>query len=53
MTTSQQPWHRLHPNWKDVRNSFLADPDVQQVYQDLAPRFAVARQLIELREQRG
>ena len=31
----------------------LSDPEVQQAYQYLAPRFAVIRQLIELREQRG
>jgi hypothetical protein len=36
-----------------VRDTFLADPDVQQAYQALAPRFAVVQQLITLREQRG
>lgn len=36
-----------------MRDTLLADPEVQQAYQHLAPRFAVIRQLIELREQRG
>jgi hypothetical protein len=36
-----------------VRDTFLADPDVHQADQDLAPRFAVVQQLITLLEQRG
>ena len=44
---------RHHPNWQEVRDTYLADPDVQQAYQDLAPRFAVVQQLITLREQHG
>jgi hypothetical protein len=31
----------------------MAELDVQQAYQNLAPRFAVVRQLITLREERG
>ena len=43
-----------HPTWRDeIRAGFLADPEVQQAYSDLEPRFAVVRQLIELREKHG
>ena len=42
-----------HPSWREVRAGFLADPQVQQAYSDLEPRFAVVRQLIELREKHG
>lgn len=42
-----------HPTWREIRPGFLADPEVQQAYCDLEPRFAVVRQLIELREKRG
>lgn len=42
-----------YPTWREIRASFLADPEVQQSYSDLEPRFAVVRQLIELREKHG
>jgi ribosome-binding protein aMBF1 (putative translation factor) len=42
-----------HPTWRDIHAGFLADPEVQQAYSDLEPRFAVVRQLIELREKHG
>jgi ribosome-binding protein aMBF1 (putative translation factor) len=42
-----------HPSWREIRDGFLADPEVQQAYSDLEPRFAVVRQLIELREKHG
>ncbi len=42
-----------HPNWREIRTGFLADPQVQQAYSDLEPRFAVVRQLIEMREKHG
>jgi ribosome-binding protein aMBF1 (putative translation factor) len=42
-----------HPSWREIRAGFLADPEVQQAYLDLEPRYAVVRQLIELREQHG
>ena len=44
---------RHHPSWREVRVGFLADTEVQAAYEELAPRFAVVRQLIALREQRG
>jgi ribosome-binding protein aMBF1 (putative translation factor) len=53
MSTTDRSTPRHHPSWREVRDTFLADPDVQQAYQDLAPRFALVRQLIALREQRG
>ena len=42
-----------HPSWREIRAGFLADPQVQQAYSDLEPRFAVVRQLIEMREKHG
>ena len=42
-----------HPTWREIRAGFLAEPEVQQVYRYLEPRFAVVRQLIELREKHG
>ena len=42
-----------HPTWREIRAGFLADSEVQQAYSDLEPRFAVVRQLIELREKHG
>ncbi|MFM1798262.1 MAG: hypothetical protein RLZZ117_540 [Cyanobacteriota bacterium] len=42
-----------HPSWREIRAGFLADPEVQQAYRELEPRFVVVRQLIELREKRG
>lgn len=42
-----------HPSWREIRDGFLADPEVQQAYRNLEPRFAVVRQLIELREKHG
>ena len=53
MSTTDRSTPRHHPSWREVRDAFLADPDVQQAYQDLAPRFSVVRQLIALREQHG
>jgi len=53
MSTTDRSTPRHHPSWREVRDIFLADPDVQQAYQDLAPRFSVVRQLIALREQHG
>ena len=49
--TSTKPRH--HPSWREVRDTFLAELELRQAYQDLAPRFSVVRQLIMLREQRG
>ena len=42
-----------HPSWREIRAEFLADPQVQQAYSDLEPRFTVVRQLIEMREKHG
>ena len=42
-----------HPSWREIRDGFLADPEVQQAYRNLEPRFAIVRQLIELREKHG
>ena len=53
MSSNEHNTPRHHPSWQELRDTFLADPDVQQAYQALAPRFAVVRQLITLREQRG
>ena len=39
--------------WREVRDGFLADPEVQAAYKELPLRFAVVLQLIALREQRG
>lgn len=53
MNTADVTTSRHHPSWREIRDSFLADPDVQQAYLELEPRFAVVRQLIALREERG
>jgi ribosome-binding protein aMBF1 (putative translation factor) len=53
MSTANPTATRHHPSWHQVRDSFLADPEVKAAYEELAPRFAVARQLISLREQLG
>jgi hypothetical protein len=53
MSSTEHNTPRHHPSWQELRDTFLADPDVQQAYQVLAPRFAVVQQLIKLREQRG
>jgi ribosome-binding protein aMBF1 (putative translation factor) len=53
MSTTERSAPRHHPSWREVRDTFLADPDVHQAYQDLASRFAVVQQLITRREQRG
>lgn len=53
MSTAESTPSRHHPSWREVRDSFLSDPEVQQAYEELAPRFAVVRQLITLREERG
>lgn len=42
-----------HPGWREVREGFLADPDVQQAYRNLEPRFVIVRKLIELRKRHG
>lgn len=53
MSTAEYSDPRHHPSWRELRDTFLAELDVQQAYQNLAPRFGVVRQLITLREQRG
>lgn len=53
MSTANPTAARHHPSWREVRDRFLADPEVHAAYEELAPRFAVVRQLIALREQRG
>ena len=53
MSDTEQSVPRHHPSWRELRDTFLAEPDMQQAYQNLAPRFAVVRQLVTLREQRG
>jgi ribosome-binding protein aMBF1 (putative translation factor) len=53
MSAAEPATPRHHPSWREVRDTFLAEPEVQESYQELAPRFAVVRQLIALREQRG
>lgn len=42
-----------HPSWREIRDGFLAVPEVQQAYRNLEPRFLVVRQLIKLREEHG
>lgn len=39
MTTAESTTTRHHPSWREVRDGFLADPEVQASYQELAPRF--------------
>jgi hypothetical protein len=46
MSSTERTAPRHHPSWQEVRDTYLADPDVQQAYQDLAPRFAVVQQWI-------
>lgn len=53
MSPAESATPRHHPSWREVRDTFLADPEVRQAYQELIPRFAVVRQLIALREQHG
>ena len=53
MTAAESTKPRNHPSWREVRDTFLAEPEVRQTYQDLAPRFAVVSQLITLREKHG
>ena len=53
MNTEDVTTSRHHTSWREIRDSFLAEPDVQQAYLELEPRFAVVRQLIALREERG
>ena len=53
MSNTEHSAPRHHPSWREVRDTFLSDPDVQQAYRDLATRFAVVQQLITRREQRG
>jgi hypothetical protein len=53
MSSTEHSVPKHHPSWRELRETFLADPDVQQVYQALAPRFAVVQQLITPPEQRG
>jgi ribosome-binding protein aMBF1 (putative translation factor) len=42
-----------HGSWNELKHRLLQDPAVAQSYAELEPRFAVIRQLIELREERG
>jgi ribosome-binding protein aMBF1 (putative translation factor) len=53
MSSAESTTPRHHPSWREVRATVLAGPDVLQAYQELAPRFAVVRQLIAHREQHG
>ena len=53
MSAAESTTPRHHPSWREVRATVLAGPDVLQAYQELAPRFAVVRQLIAQREQHG
>ena len=43
MITSIPMTSRHHPSWREVRDGFLADPEVQAAYEELASRFAVVR----------
>jgi len=51
MTTTSPSRHQ--PKWREIREEFLRDAEVRQAFQELEPRFAVVRQLIELRQKRG
>jgi len=53
MSATEPATPRHHPSWREVRDTFLAEPTVQQADQELAPRFAIVRELMALREQRG
>jgi hypothetical protein len=53
MSSTERTAPRHHPSWREVRDTLLADPDMHQASQVLAPRFAVVQQLITLRKQRG
>jgi ribosome-binding protein aMBF1 (putative translation factor) len=53
MSAAETTTPRHHPGWREVRATVLAGPDVLKAYQELAPRFAVVRQLIAHREQHG
>jgi ribosome-binding protein aMBF1 (putative translation factor) len=53
MSAAETTTPRHHPSWREVRATILAGPDVLQAYQELAPRFALVRQLIAHREQHG
>ncbi|MBM5817807.1 MAG: hypothetical protein FJ083_14840 [Cyanobacteria bacterium K_Offshore_surface_m2_239] len=53
MTADESTTPRHHPSWQEVRDAFQAEAEERQAYQDLAPRFAVVRQRINWREQRG
>ena len=53
MSSAESTTPRHHPSWREVRATVLAGPNVLQAYQELAPRFAVVRQLIAHREQHG
>jgi len=53
MSTSETTTKSHHPSWREVRNDFLVDPEVQASYQELAPCFAVVRQVIAHRQQPG
>jgi hypothetical protein len=41
MSNTEHSVSRHHPSWRELRDTFLADQDVHQAYQALAPRFAV------------
>lgn len=53
MSAAKTTTPRHHPGRREVCATVLAGPEVRQAYQELAPRFAVLRQLISLREQHG
>jgi len=53
MSAAEPAAPRHHLSWGEVRDTFLAEPEVQQAYQELAPRLAIVRELISMREQRG
>lgn len=40
-------------SWKDLKETLLADPDVAEAHTDLAPEYALARQLIAARAAAG
>ena len=50
MSATEPATPRHHPGWREVRDTLLAEPEVQQAYQELAPRFAIMCELMALRE---
>ena len=43
----------MRPSLKDFKKKALANPDVEQEYVDLAPAYALRKQLIEIRKNAG